>query len=157
MSTYPETLCCPYCNQKLQNYIAPDFISECCGKLIAVREEQVKHVQVFIPPTLPLSCIGNNDANKPIKGVTVRDANRGRESRWTHVYYSAGWYVRITGGFDLEKAGLPHGLSMGHVFSTAKEAQEYANMVDRILDLIVMRVVEEAAEQVGKEILEQLQ
>lgn len=155
MRTYPETLCCPYCNQKLQSYTVPNFISECCGKLICVREEQTSRVQVFIPPYPPIDCL-DPKLVKPITGVTIRDANRDRESRWTHVYYSAGWYVRITGGFDLEKAGLPHGLSMGHVFSTAKEAQEYADMVDRILDLIVVRVVEEAAEQVGKEILEQL-
>lgn len=132
----PDQLQCPYCNQKLLSYTVPNFISECCGKLVAVVERPSVEVQVFIPPTLPLSCIGNNDANKPIPGVTVRDPNKGRESRWTHVYYSGGWYVRLTGGFDLEKARLPHGLSLGTLFSTAKEAQDHANFVDSVMDLI---------------------
>jgi len=155
MNTLPEVLKCPYCNQKLQSYTVPNFISECCGKLICVREEQTSRVQVYIPPYPPIDCL-DPKLVKPISGVTVRDGNKGRESRWTHIYYSGGWYVRITGGFDLEKAGLPHGLSTGQLFSTAKEAQAHADLVDKVLDMIVMRVVEEAAELVGKEILEQL-
>jgi len=156
MKTYPEVILCPYCNQKLQNFTAPDFFSECCGKIVGVIEREQKHVQVFIPPTLPLSCIGNNDANKPIPGVTVRDANRGRETRWTHIYFHGGWYVRIVGGFDLEKAGLPHGLAMGQLFSTQKEAAAHADLVDSVMDLIAARVMEQTLVEVEKEIVEQL-
>lgn len=153
----PEILKCPYCNQKLQTYTAPDFFAPCCGKLVAVRETNEVHVMVYIPSMLPLSCIGNNDANKPIKGVTVRDANRGRESRWTKIYFGDGcYYVRIIGGFDLEKVGLPHGLSMGQGYSTPLEAAEHADLIDAVLDLIVTRAKGEALDQVEKEIVEQL-
>uniref|UniRef100_A0AB39CDG4 Uncharacterized protein n=1 Tax=Pseudomonas phage HRDY3 TaxID=3236930 RepID=A0AB39CDG4_9VIRU len=151
-----DQLMCPYCNQKLLNYTVPAFISACCSKLVAASEQQTVDVRVFIPApdyakTLPIQ----GDIS-PIKGVTIRDANRGRESRWTMIYWDSEWYVRLIGGFDLEKAGLSHGLSFGQKFSTPKEAAEHADRIDRVMDLIVARVVEETAEFVGKEIVEQL-
>lgn len=150
----PENLQCPYCNQPLQNYTTPVFTSGCCGKLIGVKVKMTQDVNVFIPVNdwlkkhnlleeagLKLNCLTGD--NKPIPGVTVR-SDSGRDSKWTKVYWDGDWYVRLVGGFNLEKAGLSHGLSLGTKFSTVKEACDHADMVDRVLDLIKERIIERA-------------
>lgn len=137
----PENLQCPYCNQPLQNYTTPVFTSECCGKLVGVKVKMTQDVNVFIPVNDWLKHNNIVGDNTPIKGVTVR-GERNRESQWTKVYWDGDWYVRLVGGFDLEKAGLPHGLSLGTKFSTVKEACDHADMVDRVLDLIKERIIE---------------
>lgn len=138
----PDLLKCPYCNQKLLHYTAPAFISECCGKLVGVKVETVVDVNVFVPVKdyLVQHRIEHGDIT-PIRGVTVR-SERNRVSDWTRVYWHGDWYVRIIGGFDLEKARLPHGLSLGTKFSTVKEACDHADFVDRILDMIKAQIVE---------------
>ena len=131
----PHQLMCPYCNQQLLNYTAPNFYAPCCGKLVGVKEVPTFDVNVFIPVHLPPSC-EDVDANKSIPGLTVRDANRDRSSRWTHIYWDSDWYVRLIGGYDLEDAGHPHGISVSPKFSTQKEARDYADRLDKIFDLI---------------------
>lgn len=131
-----ENLKCPYCNQKLLNYTVPSFTTPCCNKLCAASETQTVYVHVFIPVKAYMDQMGVTGDTTPIPGVTVRSEGN-RESRWTKVYMHGGWYVRIVGGFDLAKAGLPHGLSLGTKFSTVKDACDHADFVDKILDMIV--------------------
>lgn len=138
----PENLQCPYCNQPLQNYTTPVFTSGCCGKLIGVKVKMTQDVNVFIPVNDWLKQHNLTGDNTPIKGVTVR-SERDRDSKWTKVYWDGDWYVRLIGGFDLEKAGLPHGLSLGTKFSTVKEACDHAGMVDRVLDVIKEQIIKE--------------
>lgn len=136
-----ENLQCPYCNQPLQNYTTPVFTSECCGKLVGVKVKMTQDVNVFIPVNDWLKHNNIVGDNTPIKGVTVR-GERNRESQWTKVYWDGDWYVRLVGGFDLEKARLPHGLSLGTKFSTVKEACDHADSVDRILDMIKAQILD---------------
>jgi hypothetical protein len=79
---------------------------------------------------------------------------RREHSKWTHIYFGADvekgkpWYIRFVPDFmDLEKTGLPHGLSIsGNYFATEEEAAKAADFYDKFFDKMAEEIVAESKE-----------
>lgn len=76
-----------------------------------------------------------------------------RESKWTHIYWDfiegkMKAYIRFVPDFmNTEAAGFSHGISVsGNSFDTAEEANIHADRIDKFMDEMEKKIIEEYLE-----------
>ena len=147
MFAHPAENLCPYCNEKLQNYTLPHFISECCNRIVCVTEITDYRIAFHEMGDRQKKQLGIDGDNSRVPGKPRYDSSR-PGSRWTWVFFDMGFhYVRLIPKAISIDSDREWGLAFATTFTSAAEAHAFADSVDVYMAAIEKGILENAEKE----------
>lgn len=146
MFAQPAEFHCPYCNQKLQNYTVPHFISECCNRIVCATEITEYRIALTEMGDRQKKQLGLEGDNSRVPGTPKYESSR-PNSKWTWVFFDMGFhYVRLIPKSISIDSTREWGLAFATTFTSQAEAHSFADSVDAYMDAIEKGILEKAQE-----------